>query len=243
MVQAQSMNPNTGMQQPQGNNNAMQPNPMQQGGRGGSNAIVFAIAAILVVIVIVIVYLAFSSISSSSSSSNSISVSSQSSSMNSTPTEMSYSQAQALLESSLSQYSGYDLFKPTSPTNITGLERVVSQLQNNATSGWVTYAAGSNATANASLEYVVIATKDTAQIASALNNVTLYDLPMTLKTANSGSVNGLSYNYAQYVNTTANFQTVSGYKNGYVVDVAVNSYPIFTMNEIDLVNTVANDTP
>lgn len=247
MVQGQDMN--QGMDQ----NTNMNSQPQQQGGGGRNNMLIFAVLGVVIVILIIAVaYFALSSTASSTASTTATtSVSSnqgttsvsQSSSQNSTPIEMSYSQAQALLRSSLSQYSGYDLFKLTSPTNISDLDSVVPQLYGNATSGWVTYAAGSNATANATIEYVVIATKDTKQIASNLNNATLANLSMTLKTANSGLVNGFNYTYVQYVNSTASFQSVSGYKNDYVVDAVVNSYPAFTMNETSLVNAVANDTP
>ncbi len=229
-------------QQSQGNN--------QQGGGGSKMLLILAVLAIAVIVVVIIVgYLVLSSFSSAvSTSANTSSTStapssSQTRSLNTTPIEMSEAQAQTLIRSSLSEYSGYDLFNPDSPTNISDLESVVPQLYGNATSGWVTFAAGSNATANASIEYVVITTSYAQQIASDLNNATLYDLPMTLESENSGSVDGFVYTYAQYVNSTASFQAVSGYKNGHAVGATVNSYPIFTMNETDLIDTIANDTP
>lgn len=251
MAQNQSnVNQSTGVQQAQGGS--------PQRSRGNLMLILVVLAVVVILVLVVIAYLLLSSTgtSSTTTSSAATSVSSvssvsssgapqitQTASQNSTPIEMSSSQAQALLKSGLSQYSGYDLFRPTSPTNITDLESVVPQLYGNATSGWVTYAAGSNATANATLEYVVITTSNAQQIASDLNNATLSDLPMTLQQENSGLVDGFSYSYTHYVNSTASFQSLSGYKNGHAVGLTINSYPVFAVNETALVDTVANVTP
>ncbi len=167
----------------------------------------------------------------------------QTASQNSTSIPMGSAQAQTLLGSSLINYSVSDLFNPASPLNMSDLISVVPQLYDNATSGWITVAQGSNATSNASIEYIAITTSNVQTISSLLGSASVSGLPMTEEKTNTGSVNGFAYTYWLYSNSTANMQVLSGWKNNDAAIAIILSNPPFTVNETALVSAVANDTP
>jgi hypothetical protein len=66
---------------------------------------------------------------------------------------------------------------------------------------------------------------------------------MHLANTNSGSVDGLNYTYAQYTNSTAWAQAVYGWKGSHVVLGLEYSNPGYLVNETQLVDAIANDTP
>jgi hypothetical protein len=168
----------------------------------------------------------------------------QNRSTNSTSIYISPSQAQELVDSSLSNYSTYDIFNPEAPLNVSFLVSLVPNLYDNVSSGWLTYAAGSNATQNASMEYIVMTTNNPSAIAEGLGPVVAnFSTGMTPISVVPGFQNGLNYTYGSYKNSTSTFQALYGWKGKNVVLTLVSGNSGFFANESQLIGIVANVTP
>ena len=155
-------------------------------------------------------------------------------------------QATAILGSPLAQYSTLDLFNESFIINASIIESLVPQLNNNITSGWVTFANSSSYATDASLYYVVMTVNNAPHASVLVGAATIspwFMYAMNLQNTNSGSVNGLNYTYAEYTNSTAWAQAVYGWKGNHVVLGLEYSNPGYSVNETGLVNAIANDTP
>ncbi len=161
---------------------------------------------------------------------------------NATPIYMSIPQAQTLLGSQIinytANYSASTLYNSSSPINITLLEGLVPQIAGNATNGWVTFADGSGIE-NASLQYIVIQTADASNISAALADLQATSFS-PLPTLVNGQANGMSYTYETFSNITGSFQSLVGWKNGYVtvIDLAANN---FTTNQTEMAQIASSN--
>ncbi len=167
----------------------------------------------------------------------------QTASANSTPIYMSATQAQALLQSPLSTYNTYDVYNDSSPINMSYLISVIPQLYGNATSGWITFAAGSNSTSNASIIYMEITTNHTENMSSAIGNLITSSLNITPAFLNNGTENGLNYTYGLYQNSTGVYQILYGWEHNNTALAYAAGNPGFLVNETSLIEIAANDTP
>jgi hypothetical protein len=209
--------------------------------------VLLALAGVIVVVLIVgFIWFALNYSSSPSSPGGALSTIAQSQSANSTAIYMSSSQAQTLFGAPLDRYSTTDLFSNTPTVSASILERLVPQLSNNMTSGWVTLSNSSDTVYYPSMFYIVMATNNTPRMSTLVGAATLapwYTYGMNLVTTNSGSVNGLTYTYAQYTNSSLWSQTVSGWKGSHVILLITYSLPGFSINETELVDAAANSAP
>jgi hypothetical protein len=166
--------------------------------------------------------------------------------INSTAIYMNSSRASALLGAPLSRYTVVSLFNNNSVINASLLERLVPQLKNNITSGWITLANSSDTSTYASMFYVVITVKNNAShMSNLIGTATLspwFMYAMNLTYTNSGSVNGLNYTYDEYVNSTAWSQAVYGWEGNDVILVLTYANPGFLINSTRLVESAANAT-
>jgi len=160
-----------------------------------------------------------------------------------TPVYMSPSQAQLLIGSQISYYNASDLFNPDLALNMSVIDSVAPSLQGNVTSAWITYAAGTNSTSNASVEYFAFQGSNAQQVSSTFSSLIISSLNITPSVVTPGTANGLSYSYSAYENSTVSAQVLSGWKGNNVVLIEVLANPGFTANETQLVNIAANDTP
>jgi hypothetical protein len=221
-----------------------------QSGYVGGGAAKIVVGIVVVVIIIGILWLLSNHIPSlkinTSSNAPALATVTQTKSANGTTIFMSSQQATAVLGSPLKQYTTLDLFNESFIINASIIESLVPQLNNNITSGWVTFANSSDQNTDASLYYVVMTVNNAPHISTLVGAATIspwFMYAMNLANTNSGSVNGLNYTYAQYTNSTAWAQAVYGWKGNHVVLGLEYSNPGFLVNETALVDAIANDTP
>ncbi len=157
-----------------------------------------------------------------------------------TPIYLSASQSQILL-GQVSIYSTSDLFNASSPINITYMYNVTPYAAGNVTEGWVTMVQGQNLTKNQSIYFLVMYAYNASSLSSSIvSSVSQFysSPPQTLY----GTVNGLSYTYQLYENSTGNFQSITGWKGRDAVFVQAFSNPGFPVNYTVLAGIAANET-
>ena len=159
------------------------------------------------------------------------------------PIYMSPAVAQGLLGAPInvsSNYSATSIYNYSTPANITLLEYLVPALAGNVTNGWVTaaFASGPN---NASMQYYVLQTHNASMMSALLaKNMSL--IFATLPAITTGFANGLNYTYETYKNSSGSFQSLIGWKDGYVslMQLGANN---FVSNESQIAAIVSNTIP
>jgi hypothetical protein len=216
---------------------SVDPGQNQGAGNRSSNTFTYLLIVLFVVAALIVIYEAYLMFGAPGAPAVL-----QTSSESSVPIYLTTSQAELLLNSPLQSYSTADLFNPASQINMSDLESYVPTLAGNVTSAWITTATGSNATANASIEYFIFETSNSVGISGSLYSAISSEFNSSMPTS-YGSTNGLSYSYGIYKNSTYGTQVISGWKAGGAVLVIVQSYPSFTANKASLLRIAANDTP
>jgi hypothetical protein len=120
------------------------------------------------------------------------------------------------------------------------LEYLLPALSGNTTNGWVTAAFGSGPN-NASIQYFVIQTPNALNL-SALLAKSVSSLFATAPTISHGTYGGLNYTYETYSNSTGSFQSLIGWKDGYVslAQIEANN---FTSSQAQIAEIVSNTIP
>ncbi len=204
-------------------------------GKSGNKMILIAIAVILVIAIIVVLALALGSGSATSSVSASIG------STAGTPVYLGATQSQALI-GQLANYQTFDLFNSSSIVNITYINTISNLTAGNVTEGWGTIAYGQNATSNQTIQYYVMISNNASQVSASIVSTIGQEFYATPPETQYGNQNGLSYTYQLYENGTADFQSLTGYKNGYVVLAYAISNPGYLVNQTELAGIAANET-
>ena len=209
----------------------------QQSAKGGgkSNQKLYIVASVAIVVILGILVLVYSGLGGTQAQ-NLTPLN------NATPIYASIPQAETLLASQIinypANYSTSTLYNSSSPINITLLEGLVPQIAGNATNGWVTFADGSGPE-NASMQYIVIQTADAQNIATAIADLQATSFS-PLPAMTTGVTDGMSYTYETFSNITGSFQSLVGWKNGYVtvIDLAANGY---TTNQTTMAQIAASN--
>ena len=217
------------------NNQAAEQQP--QGSSGKSNKMLIYVG-ILIVAVIIVGILLFSTIGSGVPSPPS------QPQTNTPPVYLSASDAQVLLDSTIvnrtANYTTSTIYNMSVPYNITFLEQVVPALAGNVTNGWVTFAAGSGPN-NASVIYTVVQTSNTQAMANLFAQSISASFPSLPNTSN-GSENGMNYTYETFTNSTGSFQSLIGWKDGYVGLAQIQANH-FTANQSQIAQIVSGNLP
>jgi xanthine/uracil permease len=139
-------------------------------------------------------------------------------------------------------YSTYDLFNMSAPGNITIVESITPNAAANVTEGWVTFAESQNAIANASLQFYVMKGYNSSKLADSISSALAASFATPPQTS-YGNYNGLSYTYENYINSTANYQVLTGWSGNYSVFGLLISNSTFTANAAVLVSASADALP
>jgi hypothetical protein len=156
---------------------------------------------------------------------------------------MSAAAAQSLLGAPIdaaNNYSTTSVFNYSTPANITLLESIVPALAGNVTNGWVTAAFASSPN-NASMQYYLLQTHNAPRISALLaRNMSL--IFTTLPKITTGFSDGMNYTYETYSNSTGSFQSLIGWKDGYVslMQITANN---FVSNQTQLAAAAAGLMP